>query len=423
MHGAIFDDYVTELVDLLDSKKHNSNGAWLRLYDAPNIVRDSYNKRYRKARGIYFTGAVLAKRLAHRVLPQISEGWVVLDPAMGAGDLLISSAMQMPKQKSAAATVRAWSKLLIGYDSDERFVTAAKLRLALLARLLHRGERVSSDAALNAFPNLKQADFMDVDLRSIKKGLCVVTNPPFTTMRRPLPPGDARAARSLAAVFLEKLCSEIPSMSHITGLFPEVIRCGSSYESLRKNLYRQMIVLHEESIGQFDRNVDIDVFVGHYKRHCETRFAQRAAETKKGADAVALGEICDVTVGSVVPHRTRMAGPWRRYIAANLVPPWSRAFKPVKSVRYGGPSYTPPFVVVRRTSSPRQKFRAVASLIVGSTPVAVENHLFVLRPKDGKLQTCEEIIRRLRSEDINCVLNSKMRCRHLTLESLLSLPM
>ena len=46
----------------------------------------------------------------------------------------------------------------------------------------------------------------------------------------------------------------------------------------------------------------------------------------------------------------------------------------------------PPFVVVNRTSSPRDRLRATATIIKGTEPVAVENHLIILSPKKGGLK-------------------------------------
>ena len=90
--------------------------------------------------------------------------------------------------------------------------------------------------------------------------------------------------------------------------------------------------------------------------------------------------------------------------------------------KYTGRTFQPPFVVVRRTSRPDDKFRAVATVIVGHELVAVENHLMVLLPKDNKLSSCKKLLSVLKSEETNKWLNERIRCRHLTVNALKNVP-
>ena len=76
--------------------------------------------------------------------------------------------------------------------------------------------------------------------------------------------------------------------------------------------------------------------------------------------------------------------------------------------------FEPPFVVVRRTSSPSDRNRAVATVIVGEKSVAVENHLLVLLPKDGEVKNCHKLVQVLALAGTNDFLNAGIRCRHLT---------
>jgi hypothetical protein len=78
--------------------------------------------------------------------------------------------------------------------------------------------------------------------------------------------------------------------------------------------------------------------------------------------------------------------------------------------------------VVRRTSSPSDPHRAVATVVLGKRPVAVENHLIVLLPKNKTLRACRQAMRLLRDDSTDKRLDRTMRCRHLTVEAVASLP-
>jgi hypothetical protein len=87
-----------------------------------------------------------------------------------------------------------------------------------------------------------------------------------------------------------------------------------------------------------------------------------------------------------------------------------------------GTIFAPPFVAVRRTSSPSDRKRAVGSIILGNRPVAVENHLLVLTPNDGRLESCAELLVLLACDATSDYLNLAIRCRHLTTRSVMGIP-
>ena len=60
--------------------------------------------------------------------------------------------------------------------------------------------------------------------------------------------------------------------------------------------------------------------------------------------------------------------------------------------------------------------------MLGTDPVAVENHLIVLLPKNGDVQTCRELVHRLRFAKTDAWLDSRLRCRHLTTGALAEMP-
>ena len=93
-----------------------------------------------------------------------------------------------------------------------------------------------------------------------------------------------------------------------------------------------------------------------------------------------------------------------------------------ESRRHEGLVYEPPFVVIRRTSRPGHPYRATATVIAGKRPIAVENHLIVCEPKDGKLGTCRKLMKQLKTPAVNEFLNARIRCRHLTVGSVAAIP-
>jgi hypothetical protein len=82
----------------------------------------------------------------------------------------------------------------------------------------------------------------------------------------------------------------------------------------------------------------------------------------------------------------------------------------------------PPFVAIRRTSRPGDRHRAIGTLITALQPVAVENHLIALRPKDGTVKACRELLYSLKDDRTTHWLDERIRCRHLTVAALNELP-
>jgi hypothetical protein len=125
----------------------------------------------------------------------------------------------------------------------------------------------------------------------------------------------------------------------------------------------------------------------------------------------------------VVPYRDACRGVLCLYLDAPSAPRWGTVRKITSQRRYRGRTFAAPLVVVRRTSRPGDRHRAVATLVSGGTQIAIENHLIVLSPQDGTLRSCRHLVRVLRSPRTTHWLNQRIRCRHLTVTSLSDLPM
>lgn len=84
--------------------------------------------------------------------------------------------------------------------------------------------------------------------------------------------------------------------------------------------------------------------------------------------------------------------------------------------------FRPPFVAIRRTSGPRDRSRAVATIVRGRRAVAVENHVIVCLPEDGSIERCRALLARLRSSRTDDWLNRRIRCRRLTTSAVAGVP-
>lgn len=147
------------------------------------------------------------------------------------------------------------------------------------------------------------------------------------------------------------------------------------------------------------------------------------------ANTSTIGQQYSVRVGRVVPHRDKEKdeNTLHPYLDVHSVPAWESVQADRKERRYKGTTFTPPFVAVRRNSRANDPHRAVGTIIQARNPeqpeqIAVENHLLVLRPNSGQLTDCETLLKCLRDPRTNDWLNERIRCRHLTVGSIQSIP-
>jgi hypothetical protein len=132
--------------------------------------------------------------------------------------------------------------------------------------------------------------------------------------------------------------------------------------------------------------------------------------------------VFNVHVGPVVPFRLTNKGSWRPYAHSDVLPPWKTVNEFAENIRFTGKTYKPPFVLVRRTSKSNYTQRCIGTIVTGSEELAIENHLLILQPKDGKLQTCRRLLDLLQLQETSDWMNKRIRCRHLTVGSIGDLP-
>ena len=431
LHMDAFASYVDSLEDL-------ARGALKRGALAPEagqiaaaldgqpgaILRNLVPLPLRKATGAFFTGATLAERALAPYALTLSSTSTVFDPACGVGDLLVACARYLPISPNLATTVATWGRQLRGFDIHPEFVRAAKARLALLA--LSRGALVGVNALPpldETFPHLTVGDGL-TDMTIGDAVSHVVLNPPYPKV--PAPPNCRWGSGnvSLAALFLDRCLATVSPGTRIVAILPDVLRTGTLYAKWRAAVEARTTIESVQVFGAFDDWADVDVFILRLIMAASPcRQAVCWWEPPVPTAAGRVGDYFDIHVGPVVPHRHPKLGRWYPYLYARLLPAWGIIdVQEGRRRRFQGRSFAPPFVAVRRTSAPRDRQRAVGTLVTGDRPVAVENHLLVLTPHDGSLARCRQLLGVLRDNRTKRWLDERIRCRHLTIAALRDLP-
>jgi hypothetical protein len=432
----------------------------------------------RKAAGAFFTGTALGIRALRpaqaagtlRTSDVSDEGATaravqtlqVLDPSCGAGDLLLSWATRLPVARDLPATLALWGRVLHGRDIEPLFVRAARARLTIAAALraptgagaerrppLHENAAAHSPTSAaevleTAFPGIRVGDGLDREPMLGWRGR-VVLNPPFLKVQAPDDCSWGSGTVSSAAVFVDHCLRHAAAGTRVTAILPDVLRTGERYTAWRREVERRAEVERIEVHGIFDPAVDVDVFFLDLVVRAGapvdprdpttvlSRTGRVEADTAAGERSgvwwnapVLTGERLEhyfaLSVGAVVPHRHAEEGPEVAYLHATDAPAWGVVRRISTRRQFSGRLETPPFVVVRRTSGPHDAQRAIATIVLGKRPVAVENHLIVLRPLDGTEATCHAALPILRSNETKAWLNERIRCRHLTVAALREVP-
>ncbi len=338
------------------------------------------------------------------------------------GDLLVAAAKRLPVCKKLPDTLRRWGRQLAGTDLHPEFIEGARIRLVLLARQRHKSNEPLKASHAKLFPNIRVSDGLS-EHALFKKASRLLLNPPFVQVASQKECRWAGGRITQAAEFVITALERSKPGTEMLAILPDVLRSGSFSERWRKCVDELAEVKLVEPYGIFDDSADVDVFLLRLVRRedgavkCSHDWTNIAP-----ASGTNIGDFFEVHVGRVVPHRDKKVGPKHPYIDARNVPTWTvmRTFS--KKRRHKGLVYRTPFVAIRRTSRPGHPYRAAATVIAGKEPVAVENHLIVCEPKDGKLATCKALMRQLKTEAVNQFLNARIRCRHLTVSAVASIP-
>lgn len=375
--------------------------------------------------GAFFTGSLLAQSALKRFLKTIDLNSVIYDPACGVGDLLLACASKLLVHGDITRNIFSIEKRLMGRDLYDEFIGAAKSRLILSA--------ISSSSSINfehgraiqlehRFPDIKTGCGLE-DNDPFLRATHIVTNPPFISVPKP---DDCqwwgRGKVNQAAVFLANCVDKCQSGARVIAILPDVLRSGPMYQKWREYISSKAHVSNVNLHGRFGRSAEIDVFsielvAGSGDCGCSIDWGYPEA-----GDQNKLEEYFEIRIGPVVDFRHPHEGKNHPFIEVSGLSSWKEVTKIETKRKFTGRTFTPPFVAVRRNSRKDDTYRAVGTIICNDKPVAVENHLIVLRPKDGSIESCRKLLDNLRNTRTKEWLDKRVCCRHLTISALKDLP-
>jgi len=268
-------------------------------------------------------------------------------------------------------------------------------------------------------PNIRQSDAFS-EKHALQTADYILLNPPYAKMLIPDEHDWSSGKVNSAAVFTLYCLESCKPESTISAILPDVLRSGSRYEKWRVKVSERLAVNVGE-FGRFDSKTDVDVFLLSGKGG---RFEPLPTWINSPHSTNTIEDHFEVSIGSLVAYRDEKKGNWHPFIFPKILPRWVEL--EVANIntnrRYLGKLVEPPFIALRRTSSPSDKSRATATIIKGNRKVAVENHLIVLKPIRGGLVKCRKALNILQSEGTNIFLNDRIRCRHLTVGAVKEIP-
>ena len=405
---AALAEFVQVFDDVCDSNpgRLGSAGTLSRVLNgqASTEVRRLVPLDERRRLGAFFTPHELADKLAdplRRVQGQVT----VLDPCCGAGDLLLAAAraLEDPVRRGDA------SAELAGVEIVNEFSRVALMRFELLLQTLE----------LNVAGRFSVADGLTAP--DLDKATHLLLNPPFAAVTSDESCRWAGGRVNGAADFLARTVVRLKEGVEVHAILPDVLRSGSRYRRWRNFIAERLDLDTPEPTGRFDPWTDIDVFI----LRGLTRDVTTGAPPHEWGPSTAgstVGDRFDVSVGPLVDYRSPLQGPHVPYLVAKGFPVWGTITAVERTRRFSGRLHQGPIVVIPRTSRPGDPYRARAAVVADPRAIAVENHLLVLRPKHGGLAECRRLLRQLRSEQVNDWLDQVIRCRHLTVSAVTSIP-
>ncbi|MEI8601585.1 N-6 DNA methylase [Shewanella sp. PP-Sp27a-2] len=368
--------------------------------------------------GSFFTGQDLASKTVSAFRTPITFSSVVLDPTCGAGNLLIEASRKLGLETTLSATLRAWGDVLWGFDIHIHFIEATKLRLIIEA--LNRGveQDCELEEAFVLLPNIKVQDALVVEKEELETVTHVIMNPPFTIWISPKENYWKDGKVNAAGIIFDKYLRILQEGCNVSAVLPDVLRSGSRYQAFRGFVSSSMIAT-AEVWGRFNKKTDVDVFIlsGFLKSN-----AGKLQWYKPEITTSSISDFFEVRTGPLVAYRDPEEGVEYPYFYPKNCPQWEVILSATETRKFLGKALNPPLIVIKRTSSPSDRNRASATLINLREPVAIENHMIVVKPKDGKLKTCKKLMQALQHQQTNDFLNERIRLRHLTVGVVKDIP-
>lgn len=393
------------------------------LVDLDNIdlvLRECLSIEEMREAGSFFTGQKLATAAIKKIEVAITQDSVVLDPTCGSGNLLVECSRVLGVEKTLSKTLQKWGEVLHGFDIHISFIEATKLRLILEA--LSRGVKkdCSVDEAVSLLKGIELKDALKVKKVELQSVTHVLMNPPFMLCDSPVKyywkPGKMNAA----GIFFDYYLRVLPKNCFIVAILPDVLRSGTRYSMFRDFCSLSMSA-STQVWGRFNAKTNVDVFLLYGKLISGENEKVIEWQVNLG-DYEKLSDKFDVCTGPLVAYRDLELGREYPYFHSKNTPAWEIVTEINETRKFKGTVISPPFILVKRTSSPSNKYRATATIINLKSMVAVENHLIVIKPKNNSLLECKKLMKVLRSDNTNNFLNKRIRLRHLTVQVIKDIP-
>lgn len=408
------------LRDLIKNTNAGSVESIVDLDSIDIVLRECLSIDEMREAGSFFTGQNLATSVIKKFSRALTFDSVVLDPTCGAGNLLIECSRILGVEDTLSKTLEKWGKVLWGFDIHESFIEATKLRLVIEALSRSVKNDCTVEQAVAYFQNIKVINALSVTKNDLLNVTHVVMNPPFTIWESPNKNYWKKGKINAAGIVFDHYLRILPEGSLIAAVLPDVLRSGTRYDLFRKFCSLNMEA-ECEVWGRFNSKTDVDVFIlfGVISKKDEIKQIQWQ---EKLEEYTKISDMFDVCIGPLVAYRDLETGLEYPYLHSKNTPKWEIITQITEKRRFKGKVISPPFVLIKRTSSPSDKNRATATLINLKSMVAVENHLIVIKPKSNSLADCKKLMKILSSEHTNAFLNKRIRLRHLTVQVVKEIP-
>nr|WP_289072503.1 N-6 DNA methylase [uncultured Halomonas sp.] len=410
---------IRAIENIVDSEDSKQLSDLIDLDGIDLIARRLLTAEEMKNAGSFFTGQALSSRLIADIKNTITENSVILDPTCGTGNLLIEASRQLAIKKGLKDTLSKWGEQLSGYDINPSFVDAAKLRIILEAISRGANKDCSIDEAMRLLKKIFAKDTLETTKKDLKEVTHILMNPPFSNWQLDTPDYFSSGKTNAASVLLIHFIREMREGCYINAILPDVIRSGSRYVKTRK-FSNDNIAADCTVWGRFNKKTNVDVFILAGKKVSKETGVKWQ---KENHESPTVSSRYLIKIGPLVSYRDKEEGPLAPYLHQKNSPHGKTISYISEMRRFKGKLYTPPFVVVKRTSSPKDNPRASATLVLGKKPIAVENHMVIIKPFSDCLDECFKLLHILDKESTTTFLNERIRLRHLTVKAIGEIPL
>lgn len=408
------------LRELIENRNQDSSSLIVDLDSIDLVIRECLSIEEMREAGSFFTGQDLATKATKLFDKALTSKSIILDPACGAGNLLIECSRMLGVEETLSATLAIWGKVLRGFDIHESFIEATKLRLIIEA--LDRGvvNDCTVEEALSWFAEIKVVDALTINKIDLLEITHVIMNPPFSIWNSPNKYYWKSGKLNAAAIFFDYYLRNLPNKCSIVAILPDVLRSGSRYRMFRDFCSLKMNAV-TQVWGRFNSKTNVDVFILNGVIS-EDENVEKIEWQEDLGNYEKLSDIFDVCTGPLVAYRDQEIGNNYPYFHSKNTPSWEVISEASEMRKFQGKVITPPFILVKRTSSPSDKYRASATMINLKSLVAVENHLIVIKPKNNSIIECKKLLKTLKTDEVNEFLNKRIRLRHLTVQVIKEIP-